>query len=303
MSHLSLEDLARLLDEEPSESEAAHLEGCTLCQGELAALGADREGLGNLPDLLPPPPNSWTNLAERLRAEGLIRGETRHETAPEPVRATAGRPFLRLAAALALFLLGGGTGYLIRTMDDASRSGTDGVVAHGPAGDATKSPAAGAAGGETGEEIDAAALALQEAEVVFRSALTRYNDLALGERTDDDRLSRLAELIESTLAPEAASTSSEVGARYIAGITATELNPDLARYFADATQGALILRVVPGTPAAVGGLVAGDVVTAVAGTQVRTMVALRAALDQATGRVVDLEVIRQGERLQLQLRP
>lgn len=322
MSHLSLEDLARLLDEEPSMSEAEHLEGCTLCQRELAALRTDRDALGDLPDLLPPPPNAWPDLAERLRAEGLMRDESRHETIPGPARAV-GQRFLRLAAALALILLGGGAGYLIRG-GEVTGQGASGPVAYRPGVGETTSPAngtTGAAGEGSDEVIAAAALALRAAETEYRLALTRYNDLALGGRADTDRLSRLAELAETPLDPNAAGTAqprglapaggrplddgatSEHWLHYLAGVATAELNSDLARYFAGVSEGVLVLRVTPQTPAAHLGLVAGDVVTAVAGTPVRTIVALRAALDQAAGSTIGVEVIRQGERLELRLRP
>lgn len=73
MSHLTLETLARLVDEEPTGTEAAHLAVCSACVGELDELRADAAALASLPDLMPPP-RAWAALESRLQAEGLIHG-------------------------------------------------------------------------------------------------------------------------------------------------------------------------------------------------------------------------------------
>lgn len=102
MSHLSLEDLARLLDEPPAPGEAAHLEACAECRAELDAMRAELRELRRLGPLAPPA-GAWDALAARLVHEGAL--------AP---RAGWGRPLLRLAAALAIFALGGVAGALVR---------------------------------------------------------------------------------------------------------------------------------------------------------------------------------------------
>jgi len=55
MGHLTIESLARLVSEAPSPEEQEHLDSCPTCQAELAALEAQTEAVGALPDLRPPP--------------------------------------------------------------------------------------------------------------------------------------------------------------------------------------------------------------------------------------------------------
>lgn len=199
MSHLSLEALACLLDEEPSSSESRHLEGCTTCRAELASLRADRLALAELPDLLPPPAGAWTMLAGRLRDEGLLGAR------PAPTHGTGSR-LLRLAAALVLFLTGSVAGFLAR---GAGETGVGAAEVRAGAGTATR-PAVGSSLTSTSSlsgtppgtargttrttagdrDASAAARALEEAEVAYRAALARYAEFA----TDDPTTNRLARL-------------------------------------------------------------------------------------------------------------
>jgi hypothetical protein len=160
MPHLSLETLARLLDEEPIGTESRHLEGCTACREDLDALRADRLALAELPDLLPPPPGAWDDLAARLRDEGLL-GATATPAAPRRAHR-----FLRLAVALALFLSGAAAGFL-------ARGSTRSAVAGGDAALAT--------------------LTLAEAEAAYRAALARYAELST-DGPSTDPIARLAAL-------------------------------------------------------------------------------------------------------------
>lgn len=106
MSHLSLEDLARLVDEAPDPDAAAHLAACADCRLELEALQEQTRWLRELP---PPEPRTdgWRALEARLRSEGLIRDA-------RPVRRPVSYALLRMAAALAIFLAGMATGAAIR---------------------------------------------------------------------------------------------------------------------------------------------------------------------------------------------
>src|SRR5690606_21070151 len=99
MSHLSRDTLARLGDEPPTAAEAEHLENCAECRRELEEQIALTAALGDLPDLLPPPPGAWPALAERLRREGLVRPVPRARRLPLPAR--------RAAAAVLIFVAGG----------------------------------------------------------------------------------------------------------------------------------------------------------------------------------------------------
>lgn len=102
MSHLTLESLARLVDEAPDGEESAHLESCADCHEELESLRDQAHTLAHLPDLMPPP-RTWAAIEDRLLGEGLVR--TRR---PAARRFTPGT--LRLAASIAIFVLGGVAG-------------------------------------------------------------------------------------------------------------------------------------------------------------------------------------------------
>jgi len=124
MSHLNAETLARLVDDQPSALEAAHLAGCAACSDELDAMRADVQALGEL-GMIEPPAHAWDSLHERLIDEGLVRST--HWRMPA---------YMRIAAALALFMAGTGAGFAWRgaTMpaqlavvtDEAGREGTSG---------------------------------------------------------------------------------------------------------------------------------------------------------------------------------
>jgi hypothetical protein len=98
MSHLSLETIARLVEDAPASEEAAHLESCAECRAELAAMTEDVHALSLLPDMAAAP-DDWESLERRLIDEGLIR---------TPARRYGGRGMrmLQIAAALTLFVGG-----------------------------------------------------------------------------------------------------------------------------------------------------------------------------------------------------
>jgi hypothetical protein len=107
MQHLSCEELARLVDEPPQPHEAAHVRDCLVCRRELEEMREQTHALGSLadPEL---PPGAWAGLEAALQAEGLL-------STAAPRRVSGGwaaehRPLLRLAASLALFVLGGAAG-------------------------------------------------------------------------------------------------------------------------------------------------------------------------------------------------
>jgi hypothetical protein len=102
MTHLTTETLARLVDEAPSSEEAGHLESCATCTAEFEALRAQTEALLSLPSLSPPG-GSWSALEEKLCEEGLMRRDARYARRPA-------LPWMRMAAALVLFLGGAGLG-------------------------------------------------------------------------------------------------------------------------------------------------------------------------------------------------
>lgn len=118
MQHLTCEALARLVDEPPLPHEAAHVRDCLVCRRELEEMREQTLALAALDDP-EPPPGGWAALEAALREEGLI-------STAVPARAGGGgwwegRPLLRMAAALALFLLGGAAGAALWSHRPADR--------------------------------------------------------------------------------------------------------------------------------------------------------------------------------------
>lgn len=97
MSHLNLETIARLVEDEPDGIEAAHLASCSECRTQLDAMIEDVHALAMLPDMAAAPDN-WDALERRLTGEGLIR------PAAHGFNGTA--RMMQIAAALVLFLGG-----------------------------------------------------------------------------------------------------------------------------------------------------------------------------------------------------
>jgi S1-C subfamily serine protease len=130
--------------------------------------------------------------------------------------------------------------------------------------------------------------------IVFADSLGpqfRQLERALGSNVRSqaliDSLTRNARVMATTI-------ESDLGARAVAGAEFSELSPALAEYFRGATQGLLVLRVSPNTPAGRAGLEPGDVVTRVNGTSVRTVRELRAAVAGSRDRQISLDVVRKG---------
>src|SRR5690606_15908234 len=95
---------------------------CAGCRRELEAMIAQTAALGDLPDLVPPPEAAWAALDSRLRDEGLIRPQ-------RPPRRLPGTQLLRIAAVIAVFLIGGIAGFTVR----GQVGGTAPALARAPA--------------------------------------------------------------------------------------------------------------------------------------------------------------------------
>lgn len=198
MSHLTLETLARLIDETPDPTENGHLDHCQQCRNELEAMRADAAALQTLED--PEPPLvQWMRLEQRLEREGLMRRTWRWQPT-----------MLRAAAAVVIFVLGGVSASLLMrseprqylTSNDSLRAQpqqqapvtnpaatlAENVITPGPSvaapGNGTLAPA------RTAEE---AAARLRTAESDYLAALTRFTELA-GRAAEGDPLARLAAL-------------------------------------------------------------------------------------------------------------
>ena len=115
MKHLTLEMLARLVDESASPAEQEHLVGCTECKRALHGLRAQTEHLGALPALVPPR-GDWRELEARLVSEGLVqrRGNVHRLTQ------SLSSGWIRTAAAAAIFAAGAVTGSAVTESSTSS---------------------------------------------------------------------------------------------------------------------------------------------------------------------------------------
>lgn len=178
MQHLTLEDLARLVEEPPTEDEALHLASCADCRQELEEMESQVSAMAALPEMSAPA-GMWDGLADRLRTEGVITG--RHRGASGAVGGWR-RVALRMAAALALFVSGGLTSELLRGGAGAGGLGLAAVEATTP------------------EQAEQALIA---SEARYVAALSRYAELT-GTDVTDDPLNRLAALEGIVLTTRAA---------------------------------------------------------------------------------------------------
>ena len=97
--HLTLEALARIVDEPAAPAEAEHLRDCLVCRRELAGLREQTEALAGLAGS--PSPHAWDDLRARLEDEGLLRAGPRRHRLGGAFRTQA------RAAAVVLVALGG----------------------------------------------------------------------------------------------------------------------------------------------------------------------------------------------------
>jgi hypothetical protein len=190
MSHLSIETLARLVDESAESHEAEHLEQCELCRTELEGLRADAAELARLPEL-EPPATQWLAIEQRLAAEGLLRKQPRAWS-----RAWA-RPLLQMAAAIAVFLLGSYSAPLLARL---SPSFTARSVAQQSGSTRGVRNVANVSSINTTQE---AADAVRQTEQAYLNALTHYTELA-GRTEAADPVARLAALESIVLTTRAA---------------------------------------------------------------------------------------------------
>lgn len=210
MSHLTLEAIARLVDETPTATQREHLDRCERCRTELLGLRRQTRRLAALPDA-DPPPHAWTLLEARLQEEALVAAtpSSRSEEATQADQAQAGsRPrkatragfgtswSLRLAASIALFLLGGVVGATLRS----SATPPTAMPSEGLEAPSARAPVGPGALPTTPEE---AADVLQGAEASYLAALSRHLELnGVGQATDP--MARLAALESIVLTTRAA---------------------------------------------------------------------------------------------------
>jgi hypothetical protein len=111
MSHLSIERLAALADEQPTAAEQAHLAACAPCAQEVEAHRSLLAMAGSERDTLGIPLTRWDTLAQRLRTEGLLSADqpgsvTAEWAAPIGKRKLSSKAWMRFAAAVLLMVSG-----------------------------------------------------------------------------------------------------------------------------------------------------------------------------------------------------
>ena len=199
MEHLTIDTLARLVDESPRPDEAKHLAACEACSTELDALEAQTESLAALPEILPPL-GDWEVLAAQLRSEGLLRDPglfQRLGLARTPT-------WMPAAAAVVLFL--GGTAVGV------------GVSSRGGSAESMSTPLAPVS-------LDDAASAVRAAEQQYVSAVSHYRELTEqqgGDVTHVDPVSRYAAL-EHLVSVSQAAVRQAPGDPFLNGFLASAL--------------------------------------------------------------------------------
>jgi hypothetical protein len=221
MSHLSLETIARLIEDEPDAAQAAHLSSCAECRTQLEAMREDVHALALLPDMAAAP-DQWDAIERRLTAEGLIHPRAH-------AFGGTGR-LMQVAAALLLFVGGAMAGRMTarEIAPGTAAAPADTPAAVRPAVDrpapalATETPTPPRAGEREPEpprdvtlassagagmprptSLEEAAQYLRASEAMYLEALTGYAELA-SQSEAGDLVARLAALQSITLTTQAA---------------------------------------------------------------------------------------------------
>ena len=181
MEHLSLETLARLVDEQPTEAEQEHLASCEACTLGVEGFRQQTRALAALPEILPPK-GDWPVLEAELRSEGLLRDPgffTKLGLAQTP-------PWMKAAATVMLFLSGAGTGVAVTAEPDtAADAPTSAEVA----------------------TVEDAAARVRLAEQDYVTAVAEYREMLArdgGEGQGADPISRFAALEHLVMVSQAA---------------------------------------------------------------------------------------------------
>ena len=190
MPHLSIETLARLVEESADSHEAVHLEACDLCRTELEGLRADAAELARLPEI-DPPATQWLALEQRLTAEGLLRPQ------PRVWARSWTRPLLQMAAAIVIFVIGSYSAPLLARISPSFKARAVAQTDNNSRG------VRAVANTSTTNTAQEAAAAVRDAEQTYLSALTRYAELA-GRTETTDPVARLAALESIVLTTRAA---------------------------------------------------------------------------------------------------
>lgn len=101
-------------------------------------------------------------------------------------------------------------------------------------------------------------------------------------------------------APYSPLTPYVLGRNRVAGAEVIDLQPEMSGYFETET-GVLVIEVAPGTPAALAGLLPGDVITHLGSVRVHSIDDLRIGVARA-GSALDMGIVRRGEAVRVTLR-
>ncbi len=159
---------------------------------------------------------------------------------------------------------------------------------------------------EDDDEVRRLQLALAEADT--RSTGLQAAMAEAARVTAGFEYSRMAPRVSSGGAPAALTRTEEfrpltpylLGRNRVAGAELVDLRPELAEYF-KVEGGVLVVDVAPGTPAAIAGIVPGDVITRLDQVGVRSVEDLRFGVSRA-GETLPVSLIRQGVSIQVLLR-
>ncbi|MGD2044975.1 MAG: hypothetical protein PVJ80_08855 [Gemmatimonadota bacterium] len=195
MEHLTIETLARLVDDEPTPAEREHLEACQICAGEVAAMRDQTEALAALPEIMPPM-GDWEVLEARLRSDGLVRDTT----ALSKLGLARTPSWMPAAAAVVLFFGGVATGAGMVSSDDEADVASVATV-------------------------EDAASEVRAAEQHYVSAVSNYRELLTASGVDDagaDPYSRYAAL-EHLVSVSQAAVRAAPGDPFLNGFLASAL--------------------------------------------------------------------------------
>jgi hypothetical protein len=204
MSHLSLETIARIVDEGASADEQAHLAACRICTAELEGMREDVQSLHMMPDISPAP-EAWGALERRLTDEGLIRARPRFTL-------SSFTPLMQMAAAVVLFIGGSVAGrmtapvvtqYVAAGEQRNNTQATPGTSQQTPVQSPAVSLTSNALSGNTQpRSAEEAAQMLRDMEELYLNALTRYAEFTSVPQTNDPvaRLAALQSIVNTTQA-------------------------------------------------------------------------------------------------------
>ena len=205
MSHLTLEVLARLVDEPPMPDEAIHLNECAACR---CAVDGLRAQAGALRSLAPPAPpaGAWERIAERVRNDGRIAARRRRVVTH----------LMRLAAAVVLVASGAG----VHAWIDSRQSGA-GLVE----GRESIPGASRLISGRRPLTLEDAVARIRAAELVYRRSLLDYSAMA-SPQPPRDLVARLATLdaivLTTRTALERAPTDPVINTYHVAALAERE---------------------------------------------------------------------------------